>query len=74
MVLGRHCPDGGVDALQESNLADELVESKTIAELESTLKTISAGFVAEDGSRIHEEVVKKLIEHECKLDGSKKRP
>ena len=40
--------DGGVDALQESILADELVEPMTIEELESTVRTESDGVVAEE--------------------------
>ena len=40
--------DGGVDALQESTLADELVESTTIEEPESTVRTESDGVVAEE--------------------------
>ena len=39
--------DGGVDALLESTLAEELVESTTIEELESTARTESDGAVAE---------------------------
>ena len=44
--------DGGVDALQESTLAEELVESTTIEELESTVRTESAGVVAEEIVRV----------------------
>ncbi len=40
--------DGGDEALQESTLAEELVESTTIEELESTVRTESAGVVAEE--------------------------
>ena len=40
--------DGGADALQESTLSDELVDSTTIEELESTGRTESDGVVAEE--------------------------
>ena len=40
--------DGGTKALQESILANELVESTAIEELESTVRTESDGVVAED--------------------------
>ena len=39
---------GEVDALQEFILADELVESKTIEDLEFIVRTEFDGFVAED--------------------------
>ena len=40
--------DGGDEALQESTLAEELVESTTNEELESTVRTECAGVVAEE--------------------------
>ena len=40
--------DSGADALQKSTLDDELVESTTIEEPESTVRTESDGAVAEE--------------------------
>ena len=40
--------DGESDALQESTLVDELVESTTIEEFESTVRTESDGVIAEE--------------------------
>ena len=40
--------EAGAEALQESTLADELVESTTIEELESTVTTECDGVVAEE--------------------------
>ena len=40
--------EAGAEALQESTLVDELVESTTIEELESTVRTESDGVVAEE--------------------------
>ena len=40
--------DGAAEALQESILIEELVESTTIEELESTVMTEGAGVVAEE--------------------------
>ena len=48
--------DGGAEALQESTLADELVESTTIEELDSTVRTESDGVVA--GKIIRDSMVK----------------
>ena len=61
--------DGGDDALQESTLAEELVESTTIEELESTVRTESAGVVAEEivresmipGHALHEKGLQRQI-------------
>ena len=54
----------GAEALQESTLPDELVESTTIEELESTVRTESDGVVAEEKIRFHDEVVENLGESE----------
>ena len=46
--------EGATEALLESTLIDEPVESTTIEELESTVRTEAAGVVAED---VAEEIV-----------------
>ena len=61
----------GVEALQESTATEELVESTTIEELESTVRTASAGVVAEKkGSRFHDEGLEEVDESVEELDGS----
>jgi len=61
--------DGAAEALLESTLIEELVESTTIEELESIVRTMAAGVVAEEivlesmipGHALHEKGLQRQI-------------